>query len=196
MAAQNRSKQAADALDALADGTFSAAPSDNPFIPKPVRKPARPAAAFHDEETMEVVVEAPGAGQGIVEMTADDDPPGESEEIDSLTSTPAPRTRSAAAMKARSNKAYAETFKRTIMPIMVAVGVLLLVFSGVTASMMGGAVDGEGGPTYFQKYGGLMLAGSIPIALIMFGGAIMFYMELRKSRQMQLMKRPKFRRGR
>lgn len=81
----------------------------------------------------------------------------------------------------------AETAKRTMIPILFVVGGLLLVMSIVVGVIMGtwepGPFQSQDDAPKMVKYGGFMLAGTIPIALITLGGGVLFMLQIRQAYQ-------------
>ena len=74
------------------------------------------------------------------------------------------------------------SFKKTMVPLLLAVGVLLLGISGLTAAMTAG-VDKNASPnelTALQEYGSVLVWAGLPLGLVLVGGAVMFHMEVRR----------------
>ena len=84
--------------------------------------------------------------------------------------------------KRLSKQADDLSFKRTMVPLLLAVGVLLLVISGLTASMTAGVDDTVAldDMTALEKYGSVLVWAGLPLGIVLVGGAVMFHMEIRR----------------
>lgn len=80
------------------------------------------------------------------------------------------------------DKADSLSFKKTMIPLLLAVGVLLLGISGLTAVMTSDsdATAGQGDPSMMDEYGGLLIWAALPLGVVLIGGAIMFHAEVRR----------------
>ena len=66
-------------------------------------------------------------------------------------------------------------------PLLLVVGVLLLAISGVTFAMKGDPNGPE--PTLMDKYGMPMMLASLALGLVLLAGAVLFHMEIRRTRK-------------
>ncbi len=77
------------------------------------------------------------------------------------------------------------SFKKTMIPLLLAVGVLLLLISGVTAAMTIGKDVPAESRTALQDYAVPLIVASLLIGLILIGGAVMFHLEIRRIQERQ-----------
>ena len=93
-----------------------------------------------------------------------------------------PRQRQAArvARQNQTTRVHAAQFKKTMIPLLLSVGGLLLVFSGVTVFTLlvgGGSQDGPAQVTMLSKYGPVVVMVSCPLAAMLMAGAWWFHRE-------------------
>lgn len=77
------------------------------------------------------------------------------------------------------------SFKKTMIPLLLAVGVLLLLISVVTAAMTIGKDVSAENRTVLQNYAVPLIVASLVIGLILIGGAVMFHLEIRRIQERQ-----------
>ncbi len=102
------------------------------------------------------------------------------------TSTPAFQAQRASRLSANSRRAHAHAYKRTMIPLLLVVGFMLIAFSVLTLMMLmgGGADDPDslaGEMTYLQAYGKYFVLAALPLGAILLVGAWLFMIEIRKS---------------
>ena len=73
------------------------------------------------------------------------------------------------------------SFKKTMVPLLLAVGVLLLGISGLTAAMTaGGEEKPDEDRSALEEYGPLLVWAGLPLGLVLVGGAVVFHLEVRR----------------
>lgn len=178
---------AAEALGELAD--LTAAPGSGqdeaPQVPEDVLM-AEPAAAAPADQAAEgpadrplddLAAASPGAppvGEALSEIAALSAP-----------STLAARQARLTQMETRSRRVYAHQYKRTLIPLLLAVGALLFIFSGVTLAMLlrGNPDLAPGETTYLLAYGRYFVMAALPLGAILLAGAWLFHVETRGARK-------------
>ena len=75
---------------------------------------------------------------------------------------------------------HSVNFKKTMVPLLLVVGVLLLVLSAATAAMLL-FPGGEGDPGALGRHGPALILASCPLAAILLAGAWMFHLEVRRA---------------
>ena len=84
--------------------------------------------------------------------------------------------------KRMADRADDLSFRKTMVPLLLAVGVLLLGISGLTAAMTAGG--DENVPveerSALEEYGPLLIWAGLPLGLVLVGGAVIFHMEVRR----------------
>ncbi len=86
-----------------------------------------------------------------------------------------------AGIQGRMHKAHAEQFKRTMIPLLLVVGAMLLLISIATVMMMQ-SHRSENGP-FMGGFGWPMAVGSFLLAAILMLGAWMFHNEIQKTQR-------------
>ena len=137
-------------------------------------------------------LEAMAAGEDLTPPTA---PPDEFDcdtaeamgdlPVDAAQADFVPRKTRIAEGDRRTGKAHGHLFRRTLIPLLVVVGGVLLLFSLVTAAMLinagaDQAVDVE--PSRLQRMGPWLIAFSLPLGAFLLLGAWWFHMEIKRSR--------------
>lgn len=74
------------------------------------------------------------------------------------------------------------SFKKTMIPLLLTVGLLLLGIAGLTAVMTADSDDGAPA-NMMEEYGSLLIWAALPLGLILIGGAVMFHMEVRRRQE-------------
>jgi len=78
-----------------------------------------------------------------------------------------------------ADNAQSLSFKKTMTPLLLVVGVLLLAISGITGALKGDpdAVDA----TMMDKYGTPMMLAALLLGLVLLAGAVLYHMEIRRA---------------
>jgi len=84
--------------------------------------------------------------------------------------------------KRMADRADDLSFRKTMVPLMLAVGVLLLGISGLTAAITSGVDDDTPAEdlSALDEYGPMVVWAGIPLGVVLIGGAVMFHMEVRR----------------
>jgi hypothetical protein len=83
-------------------------------------------------------------------------------------------------MQAKTRRAHGHAFRKTMIPLLVIVGLALIVMSIMGLVMLVGIGAAEG--TYMRTYGKFFIIASLPIGALLITGAWMFFRDIKKSR--------------
>ena len=181
----------ASALEALAAGR-DAEPPQVPAGdgPEAVAGPAAP----EEMALSGLAVERPEAGDALSSLAGDDGPAGAAsnggagaaaEALGGFAAPAAGRAGRYARLHAATHRAHAHQYKRTMVPVLIIVGAMLLVCAIFTILVLAGdssdpsSMAAEG--TYFREYGHLFVVVALPMGAILLLGAWLFHVEARKS---------------
>ena len=159
----------AEALSAMADG--AEAPSSDP--------PAQQLADLEAQSGVEV------AGPHERSDAAESAEVAAVAEIAEATDPLAAQANWRAAVQRQTRAAYAHQYKRTMLPLLLVVGLLLLVLSTATLVMLVSAAEPDpyhmqSYGTILQKYGKWTVLIALPLAVLLLLGAWLFHRDLRR----------------
>lgn len=88
-----------------------------------------------------------------------------------------------ARLQANTRRMHSQSFKQTMIPLLLVVGGLLILFCVVTGVMLvnEGFTPEYGPPSGLQAYGKYFIVAALPIGAILIMGAWLFYLDVRKS---------------
>lgn len=172
---------AEDALGAMAAGQVEA----------PVDAIAA-AEARQDGQAEEALASLAG-GEPLAEGPADEDPPAAGEDQSDPANEYAfaenehihvdpERIRTSRKQHQRlADSAESLSFRKTMTPLLLVVGVLLLCISGITAVMKGDPAAADA--TAMDTYGTPMMVASLVLGLVLLAGAVLFHVEIRRAQK-------------
>jgi len=128
-----------------------------------------------------------GDALGDLAAASGGQPVGDLGVIAAASSEAAPQLHPQRAVRLQANvrRAHAHQYRRTMIPLLLVVGLLLVGFSVLTIFMLVGAkkdpdaIAGE--MTYMQAYGKYFIIVSLPIGALLLLGAWLFYLDVRKA---------------
>ena len=158
---QDRHSDNLDALHAMANGQTNE-PADD---------------AAREDEHAEVVDDAAPAEADDVEVV--DDHAALASAAPAAPADPQARAARAAALAAQAQRQHAQQFKKTMIPMLIAVGGLLLLFSLIVLGYLAkGDLDPNGN---MRKFGPLMVLVSLPFGAIMILGSWLLHKDVATS---------------
>jgi len=80
-----------------------------------------------------------------------------------------------------ADNAQSLSFKKTMTPLLLVVGVILLAISGITFALKGD--PNAPGATDMDKYGMPMMLASLLLGLVLLAGAVLFHMEISRAKK-------------
>jgi len=184
----------ADALEALAAGELSSADSNSEG-----EAPIGPSSGLMLLSEGE---QEPPADDFLHEMAAEEQDadanadlgdlapaePGEEGLLDDVafaSKSAAPVAQRTAKLQTNMRRVHTHAYKRTMIPLLLVVGLLLIALSVLTLFLLiGQRNDPESladGMTYLQAYGKYFILAALPMGAILLAGAWMFYLDVRKS---------------